>query len=149
MIEPILYGLLAGTVAGVLPGIGVFVTLLLSFPFLLKVDIIQIILFYVAVASTTQYIGSVPATYLGLPGENSSLPALYEGHTMFKKGQGAYAISGAAFGSLFGALFIILLLVLLAPLLNDVKYMLTTYKQTVFLFLTILILILSSKSIDF
>ena len=146
MIEPILYGLLAGTVAGVLPGIGVFVTLLLSFPFLLKVDIIQIILFYVAVASTTQYIGSVPATYLGLPGENSSLPALYEGHTMFKKGQGAYAISGAAFGSLFGALFIILLLVLLAPFLNDVKYMLTTYKQTVFLFLTILILILSSKS---
>lgn len=146
MIEPILYGLVAGTIAGILPGIGVFVTLLLSFPFLLDVDIIQIILFYIALSSTTQYIGSIPATYLGVPGENSSLPALYEGHTMFRKGQGAYAISGAAFGSLFGALFIIIFLAILAPYLSQVKYFLTTYNQTLLLFFTISVLILSSKS---
>ena len=144
--EAILLGILCGLIAGLLPGIGVFVTLLLSYPLLLHANIIDILLFYISVASITQYIGSVSATVLGVPGENSSLPALYEGNTMFKKGKGSLAISGAAIGSLVGAFLVLLLLFIISPLLDITNYLLSTYTKTILITLTLLVIILSSKS---
>ena len=105
--EYLLLGVLAGTIAGIVPGIGVFATLLILYPWLTSLNIIDTFVFYLALTSTTQYIGSVSATILGVPGEASSLPAIYEGHTLFKKGRGATAISGAALGSLVGGFLVL------------------------------------------
>ena len=63
--EYLLLGVLAGTVAGIVPGIGVFASLLMLYPWLTGLDIIDCFVFYLALTSTTQYIGSVSATILG------------------------------------------------------------------------------------
>ena len=145
MLEPILFGVLAGCIAGVIPGIGVFVALLISYPLLINLDIITILIFYLALSSTTQYIGSIPATFFAVPGENSSVPALYEGNAMFKKGEGALAISGAALGSILGSFVVLLFFIIAGPLMSQLKYFITSYVQFIFICLTIFIFILSSK----
>ena len=86
-------GILLGLVAGVLPGIGNVITLILVYPFITDFDLFQIVLFYMCLAGAAQYTGSVVATTLAVPGETSSLPAVTEGHRMFLSGRGNYAIS--------------------------------------------------------
>ena len=98
-----LAGVLFGLVAGMLPGIGNVVTLMLVYPFITDFNLFQIILFYVCLAGAAQYTGSVVATTLAVPGETSSLPAVTEGHKMFLNGRGNYAISNSAIGSFVGA----------------------------------------------
>jgi len=98
-----LMGTLLGTLGGLIPGVGAVVTLLISYPFIQEFDLIQMLVFYLAIVSASQYSGSVIATTMGIPGDQSSWPAVIEGHALFKQGRGAYAISGAALGSLLGA----------------------------------------------
>ena len=145
--EYLLLGVLAGTVAGIVPGIGVFASLLILYPWLTSLNIIDTFVFYLALTSTTQYIGSVSATILGVPGEASSLPAIYEGHTLFKKGRGATAISGAAMGSLVGGFIVLGLITLVAPFLYYVHYFFNTYAQAIVLYSVLfLMLFYSNKS---
>ena len=98
-----LVGVLFGLIAGMLPGVGNVVTLMLVYPFVTDFTLFQIILFYVCLAGAAQYTGSVVATTLAVPGETSSLPAVKEGHRMFLDGRGNYAISNSAIGSFVGA----------------------------------------------
>ena len=98
-----LCGILFGLIAGVLPGVGNVVTLILVYPFISDFSLFQIILFYMCLAGAAQYTGSVVATTLAVPGETSSLPAVKEGHRMFLSGRGNYAISNSAIGSFVGA----------------------------------------------
>ena len=98
-----LFGILQGLIAGLLPGIGNVVVLMLVYPFITDFSLFQIILFYMCLAGAAQYTGSVVATTLAVPGETSSLPAVTEGHRMFLSGRGNYAISNSAIGSFFGA----------------------------------------------
>ena len=145
--EYLLLGVLAGTVAGIVPGIGVFASLLMLYPWLTGLDIIDCFVFYLALTSTTQYIGSVSATILGVPGEASSLPAVYEGHTLFRKGKGSTAISGAAMGSLVGGFVVLGLITLVAPFLYYVHYFFNTYVQAIVLYSVLfLMLFYSNKS---
>jgi len=110
-----LLGTLLGIMGGLLPGIGVTVTLLLAYPFIEGFDLIQMLVFYLAIVSASQYSGSVIATTMGIPGDSSSLPAVTEGHALFKRGLGQYAISGAAIGSTFGALVAVAIVFSIMP----------------------------------
>lgn len=107
MIESVVYGTLIGAIAGMIPGIGLTVTLLILFPILVQFDLLELLVFYVSMAGTVQYIGSVCAIYFGVPGEVNSLPAVKEGYRMSQKGLGQLAISSTAIGSLIGSLFAI------------------------------------------
>src|SRR5210317_1741776 len=98
-----LAGIVMGLLAGMLPGIGNVVSLILVYPFITDFDLFQIVLFYMCLAGASQYTGSVVATTLAIPGETSSLPAVTEGHRMFLDGRGNYAISNSAIGSFVGA----------------------------------------------
>lgn len=110
-----LSGTLLGTLGGLLPGIGTVVTLLISYPFIQEFDLIQMLVFYLAVVSASQYSGSVVATTMGIPGDQSSWPAVVEGHALFKTGRGSYAISGAALGSTVGSLIAVGIVLALMP----------------------------------
>ena len=98
-----LLGIAFGLLAGMLPGVGNVVTLMLVYPFISDYNLFQIILFYLCLACSAQYTGSVVATTLAVPGETSSLPAVKEGHAMFRDGRGNYAISNSAIGSFVGS----------------------------------------------
>ena len=121
--EILLLGVALGVLAGLIPGVGVFTTLLLFLPLVYDLSVPDLFVFYIALVSTTQYIGSVSATILAIPGESSSLPAVYEGHAMFRDGRGALAISGAAMGSLLGAFVVLGLVYLVSPMFTHIAYL--------------------------
>lgn len=111
----LLTGTSIGLVAGLLPGVGNVVMLMLAYPFITDFSLFQILLFYICIAGAAQYTGSVVATTLGVPGETSSLPAVAEGHKMFLNGRGNFAISNSAIGSFVGSMLVALTLIIILP----------------------------------
>ena len=97
-------GLFAGTVTGIVPGAGVMVAMVVSTPFIMHFDVIQLLLFYMSLASMVQFTGTIPAVYLGVPGETNSLPAVIEGTKFNKRKMAKLAIGICAVGSVLGSL---------------------------------------------
>ena len=81
-----LLGVVGGLFAGLIPGIGVFTTLILLYPLLLELTLVQLLILYIPLASISQFIGSVPALYFKIPGESTSFIATEYGHKLFVKG---------------------------------------------------------------
>ena len=96
-------GLLAGTVTGIVPGAGVMVAMIIATPLLMSFDVIQLLLFYMSLASMVQFTGTIPAVYLGVPGETNSLPAVIEGTKFNKRKMAKLAIGISAIGSVLGS----------------------------------------------
>lgn len=144
--EYLILGVVAGTIAGLIPGVGIFATLLLLYPFILDLSFIDAFVFYLALVSTTQYVGSVTATVFGMPGEASSLPAVYEGNALFKQGKGSLAISGAAIGSVLGGLLTLALVVSLSSYFDYLSYIFSTYVQAFVLWGVLLLMVFLSNS---
>ncbi len=97
-------GLFAGTVTGIIPGAGVMVAMVIATPFIMHFDVIQLLLFYMSLASMVQFTGTIPAVYLGVPGETNSLPAVIEGTKFNKRKMAKLAIGICAVGSVLGSL---------------------------------------------
>ena len=113
----VLFGCVAGIVTGVLPGAGVTVAMIVATPLLLGFDVIQLLLFYMALASMVQFTGTIPAVYLGIPGETNSLPAVIEGTKFNRHNNSKLAVGISALGSVFGSMVAVLLTVSVVGLL--------------------------------
>ena len=96
-------GLFAGTITGIVPGAGVMVAMIIATPLLMSFDVIQLLLFYMSLASMVQFTGTIPAVYLGVPGETNSLPAVIEGTKFNKRKLAKLAIGISAIGSVLGS----------------------------------------------
>lgn len=145
-IVAVLIGIGAGTFAGLIPGIGVFASLLMLYPVLDYFSGIDIILMYSTIFAVSQFVGSIPSTVFGIPGEASSLPAVREGHRLYKQGLGQFAISSCAMGSAIGSIIACLLTLSLVPLLSYVFNFYNTTFQVGLLFIVLLIIALNSQS---
>ncbi len=98
-------GSIAGLIAGALPGIGMLTIMAISYPFLMSYDMLSIIFFYAAALSMSEFIGSVVAINLGIPGNIGSYPAVTEGHKLRKLNLNHVGIAYTALGSIVGGLF--------------------------------------------
>lgn len=103
--QVVILGLAAGTLTGMIPGFGIFAAILLFFSYLKTLDAFSIMLFYMAVISASQYVGSIVAIYLGVPGEQTSLIASKHGFRLNLRNTqfGQMMIAGTAVSSLIGA----------------------------------------------
>jgi len=133
----IILGIFAGTFAGLLPGVGATVSVLILFPILLTFDPINIIVCFVSLYSMTQYVGSVPALLLGVPGEASSLPAVIEGQKLKQQNKISDAIAYTAIGSLLGSVIVVTLTLASGPLIEEIAKIYRTPVQTVLIFLVL------------
>ena len=102
-------GIFAGTITGIVPGAGVMVAMIVATPLLMHFDVIQLLLFYMSLASMVQFTGTIPAVYLGVPGETNSLPAVIEGTKFNKRKLAKLAIGICAIGSVLGSLVAVLI----------------------------------------
>ena len=135
----VLTGLLAGTLTGIVPGAGVLVAMIIATPLLMGFDIIQLLLFYMSLASMVQFTGTIPAVYLGIPGETNSLPAVVEGTKFTKRAKAKLAIGISALGSVLGSLIAVLItFVLISVLINHVSmFFANTLKFYLYVFIII------------
>ena len=138
----LLGGVLAGTIAGLLPGIGNTLIMILAFPFFLGIDNpLNIIVFYVACLSLSQYTGSITSTVFSVPGEISSLPAVKEGHKLFRKGLGSLSLSGCALGSFFGSIIAVIFVLLIGQGISEFTFLYSSVFQSYVLIAVCLFLI--------
>lgn len=112
----VVVGILFGTMSGLLPGIGTSISLIISTPFLIQLEIHQMFLFYMAILSTAQYTGTIPSIFLNIPGESNSMPAVIEGSKFRRRKLSSLAIGLCAVGSLFGSLIAIILTLAILPI---------------------------------
>ena len=127
----IVSGTLLGYAAGLIPGVGNTIMLLISYPLILNASLLNMLLFYVALISTSQFSGSIVATVFGVPGESSSMPAVAEGKKLFMRGVGNFAISNAAMGSVLGSIMTVGAVYLILPWAVE---LIKTYSSTCLLY---------------
>lgn len=151
MVESVIFntllGCLIGSFAGLIPGTGLLISLMLMYPYLLTLDLISLLSFYIGLANLVQFTGSVTAIHFGLPGESNSIPAVQEGHALAKQGQGHTAIVGTSLSSLTAGLITMILLIACVPFYESIfSYFYKTINQLLIFTITLLIFLCTSKN---
>lgn len=144
----VVIGTLLGYVAGLIPGVGNTIMILISYPVIMDSSLLHMLLYYVALISTSQFSGSVVATVFGVPGESSSMPAVAEGKKLFLRGRGNFAISNAAMGSVLGSIMTIGFVYALLPIAVETikKYNSTNIQVAVLLIASLSVIFFFGKS---
>ena len=139
----ILAGAMTGTIMGFLPGISASITVVLFFPILVHLNPINTICFYGAMVIVSQYMGSVTAIKLGVPGEQSSLPAVREGYPLSKIGLTEMAIKTTA---LFSAVGSVIALIFFAGITFNLEVLIQTFANKIQLAMVMMILLMVTFS---
>jgi TctA family transporter len=106
-------GAIAGTLVGILPGIGPTAAIAMLLPVTFSLTPSGAVIMLAGLYYGAQYGGSTTAILLNLPGESSSAVTAIDGHQMARQGKAGTALAIAAIGSFFAgtvATFIIALL---------------------------------------
>jgi TctA family transporter len=112
-------GVLAGTLIGILPGIGPTAAIAMLLPVTFSLEPSGAIIMLAGIYYGTQYGGSTTAILLNLPGEASSAVTAIDGHQMARNGKAGTALAIAAIGSFFAGTVATLIIALLAkPLIG-------------------------------
>ena len=138
----VLLGIAGGVLSGIIPGVGATIVVVLLMPVLLAFEPVYILVSFVSLYSISQYIGSVPAIILGVPGEISSMAAVTESKEIIKQHRQSEAIAHAALGSLFGGIICLAFVVIGLDILN---YLAIVFKTPIKF--TVLVLLIAVTAI--
>jgi putative tricarboxylic transport membrane protein len=92
-------GVFAGTMIGVLPGIGPLATIAMLLPITFNLEPTSALIMLAGIYYGCQYGGSTTAILVKLPGESASVVTCLDGHEMAKNGRAGPALAMAAIGS--------------------------------------------------
>jgi len=92
-------GVLLGTVAGILPGLGPLTTIAILLPVTYKMDVTSSIIMLSGIYYGVAYGGTVTSVLMRVPGETSSTVTCLDGYEMARKGRAGAALGIAAIGS--------------------------------------------------
>src|SRR5450631_4380192 len=95
------FGVLLGTLIGVLPGIGPVATIAMLLPVTFSLSPISALIMLAGIYYGAQYGGSTTAILVNLTGESSSVVTCLDGYQMARQGRAGPALSIAALGSFF------------------------------------------------
>jgi putative tricarboxylic transport membrane protein len=114
------FGVLLGTLVGVLPGLGPTTTIAILLPLSYHIgEPISTIIFLAGIFYGSQYGGSITCILLKIPGEASSTVTILDGYPMSQKGRAGAAITITAMASfLAGTVAAIIIALLSKPLLK-------------------------------
>ncbi|WP_332719438.1 tripartite tricarboxylate transporter permease [Pelagibacterium mangrovi] len=113
-------GVLAGTLVGVLPGVGPLATIAILLPITFSMAPDSALIMLAGIYYGAQYGGSTTAILLNLPGEASSAITTLDGYQMARKGRAGVALATAALSSLFAGTIATLIIALFAVPLTQV-----------------------------
>ena len=104
LIPPMIMGMMAGIVTGMLPGPSAVTAIVVSYAWLAKLDALSLLVFYFALVNTMQYFASISAPVYGVMGDITSQPAVTHGHRLFLRGHGLDALVGSSTASFAAAM---------------------------------------------
>lgn len=112
-------GVLAGTMIGVLPGIGPLATIAMLLPITFNLEATSALIMLAGIYYGCQYGGSTTAILVKLPGESASVVTCMDGHEMAKQGRAGPALAIAAIGSFIAGTIGTILIARLGPPLAE------------------------------
>ena len=111
------FGVLLGTLIGVLPGLGAVATIAMLLPATFALPPVSALIMLAGIYYGAQYGGSTTAILVNLPGESSSVVTALDGYQMARQGRAGAALTTAAMGSFVaGSLATLLIAMFAAPL---------------------------------
>ncbi len=113
------FGVVLGTLIGVLPGIGPVPTIAMLLPITYALPPVAALIMLAGIYYGAQYGGSTTAILVNLPGESSSVVTCLDGYQMARQGRAGTALAVAAIGSFIAGTFATLLIAAFAPPLAD------------------------------
>ncbi len=113
-------GVFAGTVIGMLPGLGPISALALMIPMAFTMDPASGLILMAGVYYGAIFGGSTSSILLNAPGVAGTVATSFDGYPMAKKGLAGKALALAAYASFIGGTISVLGLMLIAPLLSQV-----------------------------
>jgi putative tricarboxylic transport membrane protein len=111
------FGTFAGTLVGVLPGLGPSAAIAILLPLTYGADPLTALVALAGIYYGAMYGGTITSVLLNVPGESASVVTTYDGYPMARQGRGGAALGVAAIGSFIaGTMGLIFLSVLAVPL---------------------------------
>jgi len=136
-----------GLILGLLPGISNSIGMVIAYPFLLHVDPLNTIVFYIGMTTCVQYFGGASASLLGIPTETSCLPSVREGFALTSNGKVSEALSVGALSSFAGSIFAAILATSIFYIGNNYSLLFNFKLQFAIIVLTCAITVISSNNI--
>lgn len=109
------FGVLMGTLVGVLPGLGPVGAISLLLPITYNMDPAGALIMLAGIYYGSMYGGSTTSILVNVPGEAASVVTCIDGHQMAKKGRAGPALAIAAIGSFVAGTFGVVLIMFMAP----------------------------------
>ena len=98
-------GCVAGVVTGILPGIGPAHLLAILYFWMTGWTPVELMVFYIAYITVSNFVDAIPSLYFGVPGEVSAVPASKESTAIAQAGYTDATIRLAAIGRVVGSVF--------------------------------------------
>jgi putative tricarboxylic transport membrane protein len=110
------FGVTAGTLVGVLPGLGPPATIAILLPLSVNLDPATGLIMMAGIYYGAKYGGSTTSILLNIPGEDASVVTTFDGYQMARAGRAGPALGIAAIGSFIAGTVGLIGLTFLAPL---------------------------------
>ena len=114
------FGVVLGTLIGVLPGIGPVATIAMLLPVTFNLPPVSALIMLAGIYYGAQYGGSTTAILVNLPGESSSAVTTLDGYQMARQGRAGKALGIAAIGSFIAGTVSTMVIAVAAPPLAEV-----------------------------
>jgi TctA family transporter len=114
------FGVLLGTLIGVLPGLGPVATIAMLMPVTFTLPPVAALIMLAGIYYGAQYGGSTTAILVNLPGESASVITALDGYKMARQGRAGPALGVAALGSFFAGCVATVIIAIFAPPLAEV-----------------------------
>jgi putative tricarboxylic transport membrane protein len=116
------FGVVLGTLIGVLPGIGPVATIAMLLPATYALPPVSALIMLAGIYYGSQYGGSTTAILVNLPGESASVVTTIDGYQMARQGRAGPALAAAGLGSFFAGTVGTLILAAFAAPLTEVAF---------------------------
>src|SRR5512137_160381 len=113
------FGVLLGTLVGVLPGLGPVPTIAMLLPITYALTPVSALIMLAGIYYGAQYGGSTTSILVNLPGESSSIVTCLDGYQMARNGRAGAALAICALGSFFAGTVATMVVAGFAPPLSD------------------------------
>jgi putative tricarboxylic transport membrane protein len=113
------FGVTAGTLVGVLPGLGPPATIAILLPLSVNLDPATGLIMMAGIYYGAKYGGSTTSILLNIPGEDASVVTAIDGYQMARQGRAGPALGIAAIGSFIAGTIGLILLTFMAPLVAE------------------------------
>jgi TctA family transporter len=116
-------GVLAGTIIGILPGLGGIASVALLLPFIYTLDVHTAMVLLIGSLAVVHTADTITSVLIGTPGGASTAVTVLDGYPLAKQGQAARALSAAFLSSMIGGLIGTVFLTLSLPIARPLVLM--------------------------